>query len=121
MAPHHRAPPTPPPSRSPLLLLHLLLLPTAQISSREGHSDLHRRSACGRTAGLLLPTGSVMDMDLGALDRVMAVNFCGAGRRSGQVEACGLWPCHHTGPATRPDAEAAGRDGSSTAAWVRTR
>ncbi|KAL6636585.1 hypothetical protein ACP70R_024157 [Stipagrostis hirtigluma subsp. patula] len=29
-------------------------------------------------AGVLLPTGSVMDMDLGVLDRVMAVNFRGA-------------------------------------------
>lgn len=29
-------------------------------------------------AGVLLPTGSVMDMDLSALDRVMAVNFRGA-------------------------------------------
>ncbi|KAL6893761.1 hypothetical protein ACP4OV_007859 [Aristida adscensionis] len=29
-------------------------------------------------AGVLLPTGSVMDMDLAALDRVMAVNFRGA-------------------------------------------
>jgi NAD(P)-dependent dehydrogenase (short-subunit alcohol dehydrogenase family) len=31
-------------------------------------------------AGVLLPTGPVTDMDLSALDRVMAVNFRGADR-----------------------------------------
>lgn len=45
----------------------------ARVVAAHGRLDVMLSSA-----GLLLPTGSVMDMDLAELDRVMAVNFRGA-------------------------------------------
>nr|CAB3492596.1 unnamed protein product [Digitaria exilis] len=45
----------------------------AAVVAAHGHLDVMLSNA-----GVLLPTGSVMDMDLSELDRVMAVNFRGA-------------------------------------------